>query len=261
MKIMSIDFGIESQGKSSALFRTLKETEIHGLREKTLRFIIHPGQKIVKWQFVVDIAGNEYAHNLILTHANDELPKDFDVRVTVLCRKLIRFGSTQIHIKHRKSNRYLTIVERTKWPAATTGRSNCYKFILYNYGNNGLVIRTLNSMHSGYEYLCSWKLKGGWIYGEKFQSYTAKKGLYWNVCKSVPLYNGDVVSFMSQQFPDSYMCRGHQNQVGNYPDKMGNNLDEMANNPDEMGKNNPENTATDVFLCQGQEDEWILEVA
>lgn len=240
LKILLIDFGTEGRRKSSASFRTLKETEIHRQREQTLKFTIQPGQKIVKWQFVVDVAGNEYQHNLILTHANDdETPKDFDVTVTLARRPIIHFGSTRIRIKHRKTDRYITIIERDGWPAATTGLRKGFHFLLYNYDNHGVVIRTLNSIHSGFEYLSVWKteLKGGWIYGSLFQNFNENKQIYWTIFKSFPLYEGDIVTFMSKHFRDAYLCRSPQ-----------------------MG-NDPDNSATDVYACNLFEDEWILELA
>lgn len=234
LKILSINFGINAGDESSSSFRTLTRNEIRRQREQTVKFTVPPWTKFVRWQFVVDIVGNEYDHSMIWTFANDQIPTDFDVKVTVMLIKEIHFGSTRIRVKHKRTNRYLTIVERESWPAATLGFSNGYHFILNSYSNDAVTIRTLNSMYPGYDYLYAWQNNRSpgddWVYGDKFKEFSRCKRPYWFVSKESPLYDGDVVTFKNRRFDHVYLChKGYGYE-------------------------------TDVHTCSNGESQWILEV-
>lgn len=225
LQIVSLSFSYKME--NSVENKQVLASEIKRSKEQTVMFEVAPWTKLVRWQFVADIAGNEFDYSHTVTVSDNTKPEALYTRAIVRMRKMIRLDETRFRMRHKETEKYVIMVERRGWPAATLGLSDRYYFTLEDYGDCGIRIKTLNSTAAGYDYLYTWRDR--WVYGDVEGDHRCKKS-YWVLNKAPPLYEGDALSFRSKLYPSSYLCY------------------------------NPASTSTDVECRDKKEDLWILEV-
>lgn len=211
--------------------RQVRGKEIQRSREETTTFTVPPKTRLVRWQYVADIIGNEYDFHHTLTTTDDAVPVDCEVTATVEHKREIVFGSTPIRIRHKDDGRYVTVVTRDRWPAATLGHSDRFQFVLCESGEGkeSVKIRSLSTPCPGYEYLSASAFE--WVYGGRDKDFDDGRSLYWFLSKRPPLYDGDVVTFRNLNYENKYLCYRKKSRK-----------------------------STDVYCLTRKEEQWILEV-
>lgn len=206
---------------------SIREAEIERMSDVTVMFVVPAWTRLVRWQLMIDIVGNEFGSDQTVTTNDDTVPEVLNVTARVRLRRMIRWDRTPVRIKHVASDKYVTMVMRNGWQAPTLGQSSRFHFTLHDSGIYGIRIKTENSTFPGYHYLYTWL--GRWVYTDKYRGYRDCKRLYWFPSRSPPLYDGDVMSFMSKAYDNSYLC---------YDDG---------------------DAASNVACVKNREEEWILE--
>lgn len=213
---------------------TMRQNEIYESRTRETTVTIPPKSTLTRWELIADVAGTKISYSNNFDILNDtRAPADTPIGLAkVLVPRRINYGHTRIRIKHLEKNEFITVTERSNWPAATLGYASNYLFVLCK-DSRGTRIKTLNSTHPGYVW--AYSSTGGGVYfdwnRELGRSYLRNENIQrWIVSKDEPLYDGDVVSFKNKHYHDSFMCH----HVG------------------------PE---TNVYCLERREDRWVLETA
>lgn len=204
-----LSVGLSYQFQRETQTKTTSGSEMHKSEEQTVKFTVPGWTRLVRWQFVVEFADDfAYEYDWTVTATNStEMPIAINTTATVRLTKQIHFGSTPIRIKHKSSGRYMIIVTRKRWPAATLGSSKSFHYILYDTGSRGIRIRALQSTISWKDYLYA-AIDGGVYFDVSWESdrRASMEKQHWYLNKGPLLYDGDVVTFRNNNYDNDYIC-------------------------------------------------------
>jgi hypothetical protein len=216
---------------------TMTQKEIYESQTIEHTVTIPPHSRFTRWSLDADVGGAIIQGMHLIDVVDDihtntpRIPQAMTSRSRIIVPQLIHFGKTVVRLKHSERNEYMTVVNRKNWPAATLGHSNLFHFLLCE-DSRGIRIKTLNTMHSGYEW--AYSSEQGGIYFDLDQRIgDADNGdvnkQHWSISKAAPFHHGDVVTFKNKHFNNSGLC---------YHD----------------------GPATNIYCLEQREDTWVLEV-
>lgn len=182
---------------------SMNQEEIEQRRELNVKAKVSPHTRLIRWQLVADVAGSEVGFDKIVDSKD---PKYIDgigkqTKATVIIAREIEPGSTKLRIKHKQRGKYMAVISRKNWPAATLSHDNNYYFKIHRASGNQYRIETLNTTHPGYRFMYS-SDQGG-VY---FDTQDDNDKQLWTLSRSFPLRDGDIVTVRNVYWPASYLC-------------------------------------------------------
>jgi hypothetical protein len=223
-KVVSLNIELGYQYTDTTQQLTMTEKEIYGSRQVTVEAEIAPKTRLVRWQLVADVDGEQIGCDYIVDSIDQaDNPPIQRSSVMVLLRRQIELGKSFFRIMHKNSNLYMTVVKRLNWPAATLGLNSHFYFSLDSAGSGRYRIKTHNSTDEGYNIMYA-SDKGG-IYFDR--EYASSPKQLWTISKPFPLYLEDEVAFKNGRWTTAGLCY-HKG------------------------------IKTDIYCMFGKEDVWIL---
>jgi len=218
--------------KSESGTSVMERDEISSTRELQITTTVPPNSRLIRWQLLADVAGNEVGFNKVVDSHDPTYIDNLDNRVeatVIRARKIV--AGTKFRIKHKERQQYISVTTRKSWPAATLSYADIYHFCFSPASNGQYRIKTFNTTDRGYDYMYS-STYGG-IYFDKERNPTVdpndtRKQL-WTISRSLPLYDGDTIIIQNTNWVDAYLCYYN-------------------------------GSTTNVFCEYAQMNEWVLEV-
>lgn len=201
------------------------QSEIYNSNECSATVNVKADSRFIRYQLVNEVAGHEIAYDHFVDTPTDDCSSLRSVKctATILVRKVIHFGRS-FRLMHKKTKKYVEIVSRKKWPAATLGTSNPASFQLTEVSEGIYKVKILNTPYSGYDVMYS--AEAGGIY---FDESSSNEKQLWTMSKAPPFYEEDVVTFTNVHWPQAGLCH-HEGEH------------------------------TNVYCMNGRADEWIMEL-